>query len=592
MAVTRHSVGFRWIETKEAAVGEEQARMQKLQSPSAVVPQRAFPGFLLALIALTYAVGLTVTIMDIDAAQYASISLETLRGDNPLVITHRGKDYLDKPPLLFWLSALSMRLLGPTTAAYKLPSFLWALIGIAATFGLGRMLHGKRVGLVAALLLACSQGYIFFTNDVRTDTILTGAAVLAVWQLAAYAKAGSMASLLVGAGAAGCAMLAKGPIGMMVPVLGVGAFVAAGRKWRVVARPAWLVAILVVAVLLAPMVWGLWVQHGWKGVRFYFWTQSFGRITGESSWRNDAGILFFVHTFLWAFLPWAFVTCYAVGERVVRLFRRENDPERTGDALVLGAFLLTFAALSLSKYKLPHYIFVTLPYAAIVTARLLVLVADSRTRDSSYRWILRGQAVVCVLVWLTAVSIPTLAFPSSNAGLWALTACLGFLTFVPLTKRFSRLQRLLYPSCVALLGLNLVLNLHGFPSLLKYQSGSTIAGYALENNIPSEKIIRFSCTRSHALDFYLRHSVPTIHDIREVEHRVEGGGVVWAVTNSAGLHEITTSEKPLSLYVLPVDHYRITRVTPGFLWYRSRHRRAKKRYLVRIERMEKETRMR
>jgi 4-amino-4-deoxy-L-arabinose transferase-like glycosyltransferase len=47
--------------------------------------------------------GLFLDVMDVDAAQYASIALEMTQNGSWLQVMHRGTDYLDKPPLLFWL---------------------------------------------------------------------------------------------------------------------------------------------------------------------------------------------------------------------------------------------------------------------------------------------------------------------------------------------------------------------------------------------------------------------------------------------------------------------------------------------------------
>ena len=52
----------------------------------------------------------SIPLMDIDASQYASISREMLERNSFLQIYDLGKDYLDKPPMLFWLSALSMKI--------------------------------------------------------------------------------------------------------------------------------------------------------------------------------------------------------------------------------------------------------------------------------------------------------------------------------------------------------------------------------------------------------------------------------------------------------------------------------------------------
>lgn len=79
-------------------------------------------GFLMGVgLTLVYVRGLMLDVMDVDASQYAAMSLELLSSDNWLHFYYRGAEYLDKPPLLFWLSAISFKLFGVSNWAYKLP---------------------------------------------------------------------------------------------------------------------------------------------------------------------------------------------------------------------------------------------------------------------------------------------------------------------------------------------------------------------------------------------------------------------------------------------------------------------------------------
>ena len=66
-----------------------------------------------------------IPLMDIDASQYASISREMLERNSFLQVFDLGKDYLDKPPMLFWLSALSMKIFGVYDWAYRIPSLIF-----------------------------------------------------------------------------------------------------------------------------------------------------------------------------------------------------------------------------------------------------------------------------------------------------------------------------------------------------------------------------------------------------------------------------------------------------------------------------------
>ena len=74
-----------------------------------------FSGFekiICIVILFIYVNNLFLDIMKIDAAQYASISLEMLQNDSYLQVYDLQNDYLDKPPLLFWISSLSLKGIG------------------------------------------------------------------------------------------------------------------------------------------------------------------------------------------------------------------------------------------------------------------------------------------------------------------------------------------------------------------------------------------------------------------------------------------------------------------------------------------------
>ena len=89
---------------------------------------------LIFVILCTYVAGMFVPIMEVDAAQYASISDQLLHGKSILQIKHRHFEYLDKPPLLFWLSAVSIKIFGISSFAYKIPSVLGLLLGVFSTY--------------------------------------------------------------------------------------------------------------------------------------------------------------------------------------------------------------------------------------------------------------------------------------------------------------------------------------------------------------------------------------------------------------------------------------------------------------------------
>src|SRR5687768_10977999 len=168
--------------------------------------------FFFTLILILSVINLAIDIMDVDAAQYASISLEMSQTGNYLQVYHKGQDYLDKPPLLFWLSSITISIFGNTNIGYKLPAVIFLWLGIWATYKFGSLWYGRSTGIIAALILASTQAFHLMTNDIRTDGLLTSFVALSVYFLSVYLKNGKIISLLLAALSIGWAMLTKGPL--------------------------------------------------------------------------------------------------------------------------------------------------------------------------------------------------------------------------------------------------------------------------------------------------------------------------------------------------------------------------------------------
>jgi len=536
---------------------------------------------------LVYALGLPVDVMEVDAAQYAEISREMLQTGNYLELYCRNLDYLDKPPFVFWTAALSYSVLGISDIAYKLPSLLFALLGIYSTWRLGRRLYGETAGFAAAFILSTTQAWFQFTNDVRTDTILSGAVIFAIWQLKVYLDDRRWTHLLGSAVGISVAMLTKGPIGLMVPVLGLGTDLLLKRDWKNIFRWQWLAFAMLVLVALSPMLWGLYQQfdlHPGKeingqeirsGLRFYLWTQSFGRLTGESKWSNDPSVTGFLPVLGWAFLPWTLLLAGGLWKKTKEIFSSRFRFSAQQEFISWGGFVFPFIALSLSHYKLPHYIFVLFPLGAILSAAFLAPLFE---KSSSW---LKGVTALQLLLTVvyTAAAGLLLFFVFPSPPVWKpggifLFLCAGIFA----VTRFSGLWRFLTMSAAGAIVFNAVMNLHFYPELLKYQSPSvTGRRYAEElrgNNIP---LTAFHAL-GYSLDFYSQQTI-TYHEDHRLLQKQFSGREVWVYTDDKGLRILRDSGMNI-LREIAFSDYRITLLKPAFLDPRTRSSTLMVKYMV------------
>ncbi len=450
----------------------------------------------------------TLDLMDIDATQYASISMEMLQNQSYLQVLHRGENYLDKPPLLFWTSALSFKLFGISNFSYRLFSICILFLGVYATYKLSLMWYSRFVSILAAFILFTTQAIFLMMHDVRTDTMLCGWVVFSVWQTMEYIKSKKWSSLFFASLGIAAAMLEKGPIGLMVPLLAVGGQLLYQRNWKELFNPSWLLVVLLVLLILTPMMWGLYVQHGINGLRFFWWTQSFGRITGESSWKNDTSFFYFTHVFLWSFLPWSILAIPAIFGYIKNGVSSILKPDRSMEVLTVSGFLLPFIALSFSNYKLPHYIFVLYPFTAIMTAVFIhKLIEGKKTIMTSVcRYF---QLFICLVIWLVIFLICFWVFKLQNSFIWLiLSGCLILFLWFISRKHISAI--LIAASTISSVAINTVMCLHFYPHVIhRYQAGSIAGQWVLENGYANDKL-HFLNTNPHSFDFYSKRINPII----------------------------------------------------------------------------------
>jgi len=548
---------------------------------------------------IVYIPGLLIDVMDIDAAQYASMAREMVTTGHWLELHNREANYLDKPPLLFWTSSLSMWILGVSNFAYKLPSFLFGILAVFSTIKLTELIYDRVTSALAGLMVASCLGFFIMMNDVRTDTLLMGSFAFALWQLLLYVKTKSWRSLVLGFTGIGLAMLAKGPLGIVMPAMALSCEFVYKRQWTNFFRWQWIPGLGIVVLILMPMCIGLYQQFdlhpertvngttGVSGLKFYFWTQSFGRITGDSEWGtkfdNGATNLFFTHTFLWAFFPWSILTVLGVLKNCIVLVKSRFKTGYLHEMIATGGFILIFLALSASKYKLPHYIYVTFPLAAIIAARFLVADVLNPIRKNLSSMTLGFSLLFSTALFVLIALILVFIFPGASLMTWLITITLFIAAVAFWVIRKSRAERILLPLVAALMAAYFVGFSQFYPSLLNYQSTNVAGREIAKRNIPTNSFFMYHDVSSHSLDFYSRSFPAYIGlDSSSVMPKLKEFGSVYIYTDEAGYEEILSSSWKVKT-VKEYPHFSVQFLTFPFLIPETRSTTLRKRYLVELQ---------
>jgi 4-amino-4-deoxy-L-arabinose transferase-like glycosyltransferase len=468
-----------------------------------------------------------IDLMEHDATQYATISMQMIRDGSWLQIYWRDVSYLDKPPLVFWASSVSYLLFGVNHFAYRLPSYLVLLLGVYSTYRLSKNIHDRQTAMLSSLVLLTTQGVFLISHDVRTDTMLLGWVIFSLWQLSEYIERKKTMNFFLAFTGIGLAMLTKGPIGLMIPVLAFGPQLLLQRRWRDIFNPLWLAGIAWVGMLLAPMLIGLWQQHGPTGIEFFFWKQSFGRITGENVWRDESGPLFFVHSFAWSFLPWTLPAVYGVYIKIRSLIQKPD----ANDSFVLWGALTVFVAMSLATYKLPHYIFVVFPLFAMMAATGIQEIIRLRMRVWIWLQWLANSLILAGMVFLAIADFSWLYV----AILLVTAIVLCALFFQTNCRHNFGTSVVVVFGFVIIIHANAMLNLGFYPKLLGYQSGGVAGRDVRESGVPEDAVCFFA-QHSPSFDFYSQTTATYYRTLPQLDSALDSQQWLTVYTNEQGMN--------------------------------------------------------
>lgn len=543
--------------------------------------------FLLFLIVLVYISGMFVTLFENDSAQFAVMAMRMVQENDFLSLFKGPHEYLDKPHMHYWLAALSFKIFGLHDWAYRIPGILATLLAAYSCFGLGKLLYNTDTGKLAALIFMTAQTIVLSVIDVRTDAVLTGFTILAIWQLTAYIQTNHIKHIILGAFGAGIAFSTKGQIALVVIGLPILCHLAYTRKWKTLFNWKAIIALIVFAITITPILYAYYHQfdlHPEKvirgksnrsGIFFILWEQSFERMSGGGMGKNSSDYFFFFHTFLWVFLPWTIIALTAYWCRVKTFLKLKSAYNPKYEFLTLGGITLIFLLISFAQFKLPHYLNITIPLFSILTASYLYGIYKFAKKKAT-KVILGIQYFILSVVFIVSVLLCFFVFKFESIYPYILLG-IAFITIIYFClKREEYYLRIITLSVYSSLLLNAVLNLHFYPSLLEYQAGSSMAQTVAENNIPVDNIYKISKEHTWALDFYNQKPVivSSIEAIKKMKN-------IWVYVDDVQLKELQNSGFDWDRQYSK-NQFRITRLQAKFLNPATRKRVLNKRHLIHI----------
>jgi len=396
--LSRYGFGLRRDESEDRSRG----RLAPAQAGVLLIILAVFSNYLF--------VSTRSTLWDRDEPRYARAAVEMVESGNYLVPTFNSQIWFDKPPLLYWLMSLPIRLAGPTEFACRFFGVLGTALTCLLTFFIGKQLLGVKAGLWAMVILASTLMILVVGTSAISDAVLLPfiVAVMAVFAHLSRAKSREsisfqpsqplrrsgpaipLSGIFVMGVALGLGMLTKGPIGLM-PIPAIVAILWFARKNRTNTwQNTWVVGASLAIGFLIFSIWAIPANRFTDGqfVREFVGRHVITRALKPMEHHGGNFLLYlpyYLPIVIVGFFPW---TLHLPGAISAVVGGRVGD--KYGRIFLISWVVPNFIIMSLAATKLPHYILFIWPALALAVAGTIEAFQQNRLTERDKIWLRRG----------------------------------------------------------------------------------------------------------------------------------------------------------------------------------------------------------
>ena len=282
-----------------------------------------------------------------------------------------GKPQFEKPILFYWLIEASFKIFGVNESSARLPSALFGLLGIIATYFLGRLLFNANVGLFSSLILATSLEYIVLSRACVTDMALFSLTLFGVlFFFYGHIREKGYFYILSSASFA-LATLAKGPIAIILPLVAFGLYLLWSRDVAAIKKIPIATYVLVFIVIAAPWYLLMYKLHGRGFIDVFFGFHNVTRFL-EAEHKIGSEFYYNIPVVLAGLAPWSVFLPIGFWHifKKAQSSKLKAQSEKNNLIFILTWFLVIFIFYSVSRTKLPTYIFPSFISLALIVAVL------------------------------------------------------------------------------------------------------------------------------------------------------------------------------------------------------------------------------
>ena len=452
------------------------------------------------------------SIWDANEAYYVDTPREMMERGDYVIPMFNYEPRLNKPVLSYWMVAGLYKLFGVSVGVQRFGIAVGGMVLIAAAFILGWLIvqpdirnpephQASTAALLAAVGLASDPRLVMFARRIFIDIWISAfmALILAFFALSERIPARRRLFLVLMYVCVGLGVLTKGPIAAALPGLVFFLYLLVHRELRRVTEMMIPLGVLIVAAIVVPWYYALYLRDGWTYIVTFFFGENVGRYLSGIGQITRRPWWFYGPVVLGDGLP---LSLFLLAAAVLWFRRWRANRVQT----LLWLWILTIVAFfSLSHDKQDLYVFPIVPAVAALGDAAVMRWKDSprvtlttatvagvlfAVLGAGVLYLLGGAGRVYAIEGVTAAGIAVVA----GGALAAILAA---------TRRISMAVAVLAASLIVF---NWIFVLRVLPSFERYKPVPPLSDYLRDRLQPDDRIAHFNVALP-SMVYYLRHRV-------------------------------------------------------------------------------------
>lgn len=473
----------------------------------------------------------------------AGIAAEMLQDSQYLVPRLNQRDFLEKPPLSYWLQAAALHTLGYQPLAVRFPSIAAGIACLCLVFfSLKRICANAELAWLGALSLLTMASFWMNARTAGQDALLTFGVALALFSFNfAHATPRRLPWITYALGIS-IATFTKGVVGLAVPGIVILSYLlieAFAIERKFVWHHWWRPALFALIGLLPLLFWlfSLYQREGAAAVQQILWSNSVDRFAGDYQFGSHSEpFYYYLKKLPETFAPWNLLLFFA-------LWQLRHEMRRDKNTLFFICWLAApYVLLSLSAGKRPPYLLMIYPAAATLIALFVSNAMASLTQKTQPAAIYRLALLQTLVLSGIAGFVVWHAWKLHLRGAAIVLAIFLIAVLITAWRNLStREWRQL--SSYSLLVMLIVYTGYG-AAMLQHEKrqDSPEAMFAHMRTLEHEghTLVLFGPIErvAGAANFYLQHSIPALDDAAQLQTLLESDRTAAALVADSDLAQL------------------------------------------------------